>query len=72
MGCWEGGRVSSGSSTFWGSSNNESLKWLRFDRVSVDEQAMEAVRGEVTRMTGDVTVMGVTSTDVGDGVRLVQ
>ena len=65
--------MGSGFSTFWGSSNNNgSLKWLRFDRVGVDGQTMEAVRGEVTRMTGDVTVMRVTTSDVGDSVGLVQ
>ncbi len=69
MGCWEGGKVSSGFPIFWGtSSNNESLKWLRFDRKSVDEQVMVAMRGEVTRMAGDATVMRVTSADVGEVV----
>ena len=59
----------SGISSFWGtSSNNESLKWLRFDRKSFDEQVMVTMRGEVTRMAGDVTVMRVTSADVGEVV----
>jgi hypothetical protein len=33
---------------------------------------MVAMRGEVTRMAGDVTVMRVTSADVGEVVGLVQ
>jgi len=46
--------VSSGIPSFWGtSSNNKSLKWLRFDRKSFDGQVMVTMRGEVTRMAGD-------------------
>ena len=59
--------VSSGIPSFWGtSSNNKSLKWLRFDRTSFDgPMTVTMMRGVVTRMAGDVTVMRVTS--VGNG-----
>ena len=59
--------MSSGIPSFWGtSSSNKSLKRLRFDRKSFDGQVTVTMRGEVTRMAGDVTVMRVTSAGNGE------
>ena len=58
--------MSSGIPSFWGtSSNNKSLKRLRFDRNSFDGRVAVSMRGVLTRMASDVTVMRVTS--VGNG-----